>query len=75
MILPILSCMSAVKILCLSWHTSKFMHLLVVGGASYFNLILIFLKLDNKLLCYSFAHFNLFSARSRLYTSLLVIHS
>ena len=40
MILPILSCMSAVKILRLSWCTSKFIHLLVVvGGAFYLNLI------------------------------------
>ena len=73
MILPILyGCMSAVKILRLSWRTkkSKFIHLLpkllVVGGE--FDLNLIFSKIRyNKLLCYSFAHINLFLARLRLF--------
>ena len=34
-----------------------------------------FLKLDNKLLYYSFTHVNLFLARSQLYTPLLVMYS
>ena len=46
----------------------------MVGGAFYLNLEFSKIRYNN-LLCYSFAHVNLFLARSQLYTPLLVMHS
>ena len=70
---------SAVKILCLSWHTSKFIHLLSIIYNCWWweeHFFFLFSKIRyNKLLCYSFGHVHLFLARSRLYTPLLVMHS
>ena len=69
---------SAVKILHLGWRTSNFIRLLSItgGGGRAFYLNSEFFEIRyNKLLCYSFAHVNLFLARSWLYTSLLVMHS
>ena len=75
MILLILSCMSVVKffvlVVVLVNSCTALYTLLVVGGRSVLFKLNILLKLDNMLLCYSFAHVNLFSARSQLYTPLL----